>query len=178
MLGTSSGPGSPCRGSLTLILVSRLPSMLSFHYSHSPAQKDLRPHTCSRCCAEGREKCQVSLASSGILCIWHLVNYVYEATLKTTQPTLSTQFAYFRFFYLLLWGSQESLFYCLQNSLTGLSCVTLQISSSLQHSKRAVSISSSAMLSGGKKIQKYKRRNKSVWRNWQVPEARETFWKI
>lgn len=49
-----------------------------------------------------------------------------------------------------------------KNSTMGLSCVTLWISSSLCPSKRAVSVSASSVVSRGKRIQKHKRRNKSV----------------
>lgn len=72
-------------------------------------------HTCSRCCAEGRWQCQVRLVP-------HLVSHVYDALLKThthTHPTSPTRFPYFRFFYPLLQGSQESLFHSLQTLCDG-----------------------------------------------------------
>lgn len=82
----------------------------------------------------------------------HVVNHVYNTALQTHTPHLAHTICLFQIILTCFSKAvRNASSTASRNSMMGLSCVTLWISSSLQHSKRAVNVSSSAVLSGGKK---------------------------
>lgn len=122
-------------------------------FSQSSTEGPEITHRCSRCCAEGRWKCQVNLAH-------HLLNHVYDATWKTHTPHSAHTVCPFQIF--LPTSPRQSGILLLPPKLCDGAQLWHALDQLLPAAQRSASLPQLCSL--GEKIQKHKRRNKSVRR--------------